>query len=205
VNEVLRLRGEYFGKIEVMLGLEMDFLDGLENYCRDLIARYPWDYIIGSVHYLDTACRLGAWPKNCGGDIGAHYKRYFEQLRKLARSGICDIIAHFDIPRRTGQDPTAANAADIADTLREIANAGLSLEINTSGYRHAELPHPAPYPNFPIIKEAIALGIPMTVNSDSHDPQHVGWKFAEIELFLRRNSCEQLARYERRKRVMYDL
>jgi histidinol-phosphatase (PHP family) len=193
VNRVLELRFEYRGKIDVKLGLELDYLEGLEDYLAGQIARYPFDYIIGSVHYLDRECRVGSWSP------ATKYDRYVELIGKLAHSGLCDIIAHLDVVKRSGLAPTPA----ISDALRDIASAGLCMEINTSGYRHPELPEPQPYPALPFVKEAIALGIPLTVNSDAHAPEQVGMKFGEIEMFLRANGCVALERFEGRKRESY--
>ena len=59
VNRVMDLRFQYRGKIDVLLGLEMDFVEGLEDYLQRQQSAYPWDYIIGSVHYLDCDCTIG--------------------------------------------------------------------------------------------------------------------------------------------------
>ncbi len=199
------LRFRYRGKIDVMLGLEMDYLEGLEDYLAQQLARYPWDYVIGSIHFLDNACRESSWPRPFAGDAHALYTRYFERLRQLARSGLCDIVAHFDVVKRTGLLPGEREAEDVTRTLQEIKAAGICLEINTSGYRHSELPEPQPYPMLPLVEEALALGIPLTVNSDAHAPDQVGLKFREVEAFLKRKNCRQLAKFERRKRELYNL
>ncbi len=205
VNRVMDLRYMYRGKIDVMLGLEMDFVEGLEDYLDKQVANYPWDYILGSIHYLDSQCRIGSWSKNFPGDTEAHYARYLELLRKMARSGLCDIISHFDVIKRSGHMPTERSAEDISRTLEEMSLADVCMEINTSGYRHPELPEPQPYPSLPIVKQALALGIPLTVNSDAHAPDQVGFKFAEMTGFLKAQGCHRLARFERRQRGAYDL
>jgi histidinol-phosphatase (PHP family) len=205
VERVTELRFRYRGRIDVMLGLEMDYLEGLEDYLEQQLAKYPWDYVIGSIHFLDNACREGSWPKNYSGDAQKLYARYFELMRRMARSGLCDIVAHFDVPKRSGRLPCEREADDITHTLQEIKNAGICIEINTSGYRHAELPEPQPYPAPPIIEEALGLGIPLTVNSDAHAPDQVGFRFAQIEKLLKRKGCRRLVKFDRRKREMYDL
>jgi len=205
VRRVTELQFEYRGRIDVKLGLEMDFVEGLEEYLAKQVAAYPWDYVIGSIHYLDPECRIGSWTKHYPGDSEAQYARYFELMRRLAAGGLCDIIAHFDVVKRCGRHPTGQTAGEITRTLEEIARTGLCLEINTSGYRHPELPAPQPYPDFPIIKQALALGIPLTVNSDSHSPEQVGLKFPEMADFLKRQGCRTLARFDRRRREMYDI
>jgi histidinol-phosphatase (PHP family) len=205
VERVQELQYRYRGKIEVLLGLELDYLEGLEWYFERQISRYPWDYIIGSVHYLDADCRQSSWPRQYGGDVGALYARYFELVRKLVRSGLCDIIAHLDLPKRTGRAPGEREAAEITRTLELIAQCGLCLEVNTSGYRHAELPVPEPYPGLPVVEQAWRMGIALVVNSDAHAPEQVGLRFDEISGFLWRAGCRQLARFRRRSRQMYEL
>jgi histidinol-phosphatase (PHP family) len=201
VQRVLDLRFQYHGKIDVKLGLEMDYVEGLEDYLAEQTGRYPFDYIIGSVHYLDPQCTIGSWSRNFAGTREEHYFRYATLIGQLARSGLCDIIGHLDVVKRCGFAPTSA----ISDALREIADTGVAIEVNTAGYRHAELPVPQPYPALPFVKEAINLGIPITVNSDAHAPDQVGMKFGEMEKFLRTNGCRELARFENRKRQMYPL
>jgi histidinol-phosphatase (PHP family) len=205
VGEVLRLREEYFGRIEVKLGLEMDYLEGHEPYLAKQIEKYPWDYVIGSVHFLDPECRTGSWPKNYHGDTSELFARYFELVRKLVRSGLYDIVGHLDVVKRSGRSATEREAGEITRTLEEIARAGLCMEINTSGYRHPELRQPEPYPSLPVVEQSLRLGISLTVNSDAHAPEQVGTKFAEIESFLRNTGCRTLARFERRECEMYAL
>ena len=38
--------------LRIKLALEVDYLPGCEDWIRDLAARHPWDYFIGSVHYV---------------------------------------------------------------------------------------------------------------------------------------------------------
>jgi histidinol-phosphatase (PHP family) len=205
VNEVLRLQEEYFGRIEVKLGLEMDYLEGLESYLAKQVEKYPWDYVIGSVHFLDPECRTGSWPKNYRGDVRELFARYFELVHKLAGSGLYDIVGHFDVVKRSGHLPGAEDAEQITHALEEIARAGLCLEINTSGFRHSDAPKLEPYPSLPVVEQALALGIPLMVNSDAHAPEQVGLEFPGIEAFLRGKGCRELASFERRKRKSYAL
>jgi histidinol-phosphatase (PHP family) len=170
-----------------------------------MIAQYPWDYILGSVHYLDSECRSSSWPHHFTGDATALYRRYFELVRKLVGSGLCDVVAHFDVVKRSGKSIPASLDGDLRRTLEEIAGTGLCLEINTSGHRHPELAKPEPYPSLPIIEQAILLKIPLTVNSDAHEPAQVGFKFAEMAEKLRQRGCGSVATFRQRRRVMVEL
>lgn len=201
VKCVLDLRQRYQGRIEVLLGLEMDYVEGLEAYLEKQLADHPWDYIIGSIHYLDPECRQISWPRNFTGDVAQLYARYFELVRKMAGSGLCDIIAHFDVPKRSGRVHTEHETGDITRTLKEIAHAGLCLEVNTSGYRHPELLRPDTYPTLAIIAEAVALGIPLAVNSDAHAPEDVALKFPDMERLLAKHKTARLVTFRNRRQV----
>jgi histidinol-phosphatase (PHP family) len=205
VRRVTELRFEYRGKIDVLLGLEMDYLDGFEDYFEQMVWRYPWDYVIGSIHHLDPECRVFAWSPLVKENPAEFYARYFKQMEKMARTGLYDIIAHFDVPKRSGRPPAIEESDVIRHALEGIADAGLCLEINTSGYRHPELATPQPYPSFPIVEQALSLGIPVTVNSDAHAPEQVGWEFPRIERWLVQKGCKQLARVDKRQREFYPL
>ncbi|MCE9614657.1 MAG: histidinol-phosphatase [Lentisphaerae bacterium] len=204
VADVLRLRERYRGAIEVRLGLEMDYVEGMEPYLAEQRRRYPWDYVLGSVHYLDTAGRQISWPRNFAGDIHTLYARYYELVRQMAATGLYDIVAHVDLPKRTGRPAAEPEREMVTQTLAVIARSGMSVEINTSGYRHPELAYPEAYPSVPILREILALGIPLTVNSDAHAPDHVGTQFPAIEALLKDLGCRSLARYAGGHRESYE-
>ena len=69
---------------------------------------------------------------------------------------------------------------------------------------HPELTVPAPC-NAPIVAAALALGIPLTVNSDAHAPDEVGTAFPEMETMLRELGCRTLANCEAGQRTSYHL
>jgi len=196
VADVLRLRERYRGAIEVRLGLEMDYIAGLEPYLAAQRARHPWDYVIGSVHYLDPQCRTGAWSlMSTGGDAHALFARYYGRVREMVATGFYDIVGHLDVAKRAGVAATVQEAETERVTLEAIARAGMAVEINTSGARHPELAESEFYPRAGLLREALALGIPLVVNSDAHAPRDVGKAFESAEVLLRGLGCQSLARY----------
>jgi histidinol-phosphatase (PHP family) len=204
VQRVTDLQFQYRGKINVLLGMEMDYIEGQENYLKTQATAYPWDYLIGSVHYLDPHGTLCAWSRNLPFDAEEQYTRYYSLVQKLARSGLYDIVGHLDVPKRSGRLPGPRGLAELERAWEEIAKAGLCLELNTSGFRHIELTTPEPYPSLPIVERALALGIPFVVNSDAHAPEQVGTMFREMEAALRQRGCRQLARFHQRQRQLFD-
>jgi histidinol-phosphatase (PHP family) len=205
VRRVTDLQFQYRGKIDVLLGLEMEYVEGLEDYLARQASAYPWDYLIGSIHYLDPECKLFAWSRWLPFDAEEQYLRYFALIEKLVASGRCDIVSHFDVPRRSGNVPGPLGTEAMWRALDAVARAGLCLEINTSGYRHPDLPTPDAYPLWPVIERALALDIPLAVNSDAHGPDQVGLMFPAIEELLWRKGCRRLSTFRQRKRGSYFL
>jgi histidinol-phosphatase (PHP family) len=204
VPGVKKLQEKFGDTITIKFGVEVDFYPGTEAYVRDFIARYGFDYVIGSVHYL------GSWPTTElipvpmfeRVAVNARYTEYFERVQQLAESKICDIIAHFDLVKKNGFRPEGdKNGIDksIDHALLSIKENNLCIEINTSGLRKkvAEV-----YPAANILRLAGQYGIPLTTGSDAHKPQDVAADFdlayamiekygnGKVSLFAKRNRTE---------------
>lgn len=178
VEECLTLKERYRGVIDLKVGLEADYIEGYEEQIRELLAPYPWDYLIGSVHFLGewdiTDFRqVHGWE---GQDPLEVYRRYYDAVRKSAQSGIYDIIGHMDVIKRFGYGPqTPEGQAEVRklerETLQIIAQSGIAMELNASGLTK---PCAEMFPAEHILREALALGIPLTLGSDAHDPRKLG-------------------------------
>ena len=68
VEDVLRLRRAY-PEIAIRLAVEADFIVDQEATLKGILDRYPWDYVLGSVHFI--------------GDWGMDDGRYLEPLRRV--------------------------------------------------------------------------------------------------------------------------
>ena len=96
VEGVRRVQKDSAGLI-VKLALEIDYLPGHEDWIRELAARHPWDYLIGSVHYVsdswavDNPSDIAQWK---GRDPYEVWAAYFDRLTQAADSGLFDIIGH---------------------------------------------------------------------------------------------------------------
>lgn len=160
----------------VKIGIEVDWFSyggssGFEDELKSILAPYPWDYVLGSVHFL------GDWPVDVSKDYGwpeidveKAYAQYFAALQDAAGSGLYDIMAHPDLIKKFGHrvdDPTIHYEA----TVEAALHSGVALEISTAGlhYPVGEL-----YPAQPLLEAAARRGVPITFASDAHDPAHVG-------------------------------
>jgi histidinol-phosphatase (PHP family) len=202
---VLDLQFQYRGRINVLLGLEMDYVPGMETDLQRQAQAYPWDYLIGSIHYLDPECRIGAWSRNLPLEADEHYVQYYRLVQQLIRSGLYDIIGHLDVVKRSGRLPGPRAAAELETTLVLAAQHQCCLEINTSGYRHTDAVIPGSYPSLDIAGRMLELGLVLVVNSDAHAPEQVGLNFATVERWLQQQGCRNLARFNRRRRELHPL
>ena len=184
-EEVLALRAEYAGRMEVLLGLEWD--------SQSDVTPDGFDYWIGSAHYQRqngkpyaadwgeeafTACRDEAF----GGDALAVAEGYFREVSRVAAMkptilGHMDLITKFNAGNRFFDETSprykkaaleALHAADPTATLLEINTGGMA-----RGYRDA------PYPTLFLLKEWRAMGGRIIVSSDSHSTDTILYGYGD--------------------------
>jgi histidinol-phosphatase (PHP family) len=173
VMEVLQLKKKYEGTIEVLLGVESDYFLEHEELYRRHYSKYPFDYIIGSVHYINGVHLFNKkrWIDGISPNIAEDKNLYYHLIQQSAKSGLFDIIGHVDAMK--GFFPTWNEVhPDLPDrTLKVIAESGMAIEVNTSGMRK---PCKQWFPSDDLLERAFYYAIPVTFGSDSHTPEHVG-------------------------------
>lgn len=165
--------------LQIKIGLEIDFIPGCEDWIRSLISRYSWDYVIGSVHYvepgwdIDNPGKIHLWKKH---DINEIWIRYLELVNAAAVSGLFDFIGHYDLPKKFGHRPTVDLSAHHKIVLLNAAKTNTAIEINTAGLRKtcSEV-----YPSADILNLALESGVKIVFGSDAHSPDEVGFHFSE--------------------------
>lgn len=201
VAQVARARAQ-FPQLTIRLALEVDYLPGQEEWIRALATRHPWDYFIGSVHYVDdrwdvdNPYKVAEWEKR---DVDAVWALYLERLTQSAASGLFDIIGHCDLPKKFGHRATKDLRPLYQKFLGAAAAAGVAIELNTAGWRKdcREL-----YPSRAILELAFAAGVPITFGSDAHAPGEVGADFAQAVALAKAVGYTQACRFAGRKREM---
>jgi histidinol-phosphatase (PHP family) len=188
-----------FPQLTVRLGLEVDFLPGQENWIRELADRHPWDYFIGSVHYvseswdIDNPAKLSEWKQRDPYEV---WSAYFERLTLAAESELFNIIGHADLPKKFGIRPQQDCTPLYTKFLNAAAQAGCAIELNTAGLRKdcREI-----YPAQKLLKLAWRKAIPITFGSDAHAPDEVGMNFAEAVALARSVGYTESCRFTRRQ------
>jgi histidinol-phosphatase (PHP family) len=164
------------GPLPIRAGLECDWLPGCESWIEDLAGRYPWDYLIGSVHYLgdwdfDNPKWLGRWAKS---DVEAVWTHYWKTYAAMARSRLFDIMGHPDLVKKFSHRPPGDLARFYEPAIEAIAASGGTIELNTAGW-HKPCAEAYPHPRF--LELARQAGVPLVISSDAHAPAEVAWDF----------------------------
>jgi histidinol-phosphatase (PHP family) len=150
----------------VKLGLEVDYEPGREEETAEILSRYPWDYLLGSIHFLHGYSIDGESDRLIDAvGVDEAWRRYYEALGLAARSGLFEALAHPDLVRMFGPE-IDWDWATVASSVN-----GIALEVSTSGLYK---PHEKLYPTPGLLSAARMAGIPITLASDAHVPQNVG-------------------------------
>jgi histidinol-phosphatase (PHP family) len=169
----------------VVLGLEVDYYEGRMDQVAGLLAGYPFDVLLGSVHWL------GAWRFDVLNDpqvmaewkirdIDAVWDEYTTAMEELGASGVCDVFAHPDLVKVAGLVPAVPD--EFYDRITEAAVAsGMAAELSSAGWRK---PVGEEYPAPPLLKRFVERGVPLTTASDAHDLPDVADRAGDLSELL---------------------
>jgi histidinol-phosphatase (PHP family) len=156
----------------IRVGIELDWIAGKEKALQALVAGRDLDIVLGSVHWLAEGMvdhpGYSVWEAYPVDEV---WRRYFDELRTAAGSGLYDVMAHPDLPKVFGERPSGGVAQhEYDETADAFAAAGVACEISTAGLRKAarEL-YPAPA----FLEACARRGVPITLAADGHRPEDV--------------------------------
>lgn len=196
---VSELAEKYKDRIVVKRGLEAEFLPGSEEWVRRFIGENDFDFVIGSVHFVvNSEYEKPLFDRAYDeAELESLYEGYFEAVRASARSGMFDIIAHFDLIKKFGGRSSKKIDELIWEAMKAIKQSDLCIEINTSGLRK---PEAETYPGEKVLTIAKEMKIPLTLGSDAHKPADVGRDFDKAIALVEDYGNGRLSVFDKRRR-----
>ena len=203
VEAVATLKQE-FPDIAIKTGIEADYLPGREEETARLLGAYDFDYVIGSIHFIDgwgfdDSRYIEGYKQR---DIYELYATYFKLVADAAKTGLFDVIGHLDLIKKYNFKPEEDITPLVAGAISAIKKADAAIEINTAGLRK---PVGEIYPSDAILALCFNEGVPVTLGSDAHSPEEVGMGFEAGRAAARRAGYERLAVFAKRERDFVDL
>ncbi len=191
-----RTRQAYAGRLDVRVGMEMDFFPGFEWWVESLNERCEFHHVLGSVHFFGTDYRTKFWK----GDLLAFRKQYFTHLAESAETGLFDTLAHPDLVKNLEPDNYEFDqiAEHLGTCLDRIAATGVAMELNTSGRLKAA---PEFNPGPAMLTMMRERGIPVVLGSDSHTPRRVASDFDDALDALEGAGYSKVSHFLARKRL----
>jgi histidinol-phosphatase (PHP family) len=192
---------EFLAAMPVKAGLEVDWIPGREEQLAAIIDSHPWDYIIGSVHFIgDRGVDHDGYDIWLSATPDEVWSGYFETLGDAAASGLFDILAHPDLVKVWGKakpDPPRAKREYYELALEQIAAADVAVEVSTAGLRKAagEL-----YPDRELLEMFVAAGKPVSLSSDAHEPETIGHAYDQALALMRDCGIDRICMFENRER-----
>lgn len=194
--------------IKLKVGLEIDYFQDKEKEIGALTDEYSFDYILGSLHYVrgyDIAGRHDAPRYFSGRSLLEATSEYFDIWRGAIESGLFDVMAHPDYWRRFLYEvrPEPAEFSDygmVDEAIDSLISYDVGIEVNTSGRKHQ---HGLQYPIRVFLEAAKISGLKkVTVGSDSHLPDQLGfWGYEAVEL-LREVGFKHITGFVERKPIL---
>jgi histidinol-phosphatase (PHP family) len=185
--------------LRILIGLEVDYFEGVEAIIFKMRSQFKFDYLMGSVHGLDGTPFVDQDSIDTHEEMERYADGYFELLYNVANCGLFDVIGHADYYLR---DRVAAYGPDVFNIHKQrldrvvraavVTNTGF--EINTSARRHGgDLFYP--HPEF--LRQMVEHGaIINSIGSDSHALDHLGVGINEALQYLEDHNIKFKPFYE---------
>ena len=189
-------------EISVKLGLEIDYFEKGHAWIEQLSSMADFDYLIGSVHYiapgfaLDDPKWIGKWSGIA--EVEEIWTCYWKIYTSCVRSGLFDLLAHPDLPKKFGYKPNGDLRRFYEPVIEAALETNTAIEINTGGWRKECAEQ---YPERDFLEMMVSAGIPISISSDAHSPQEVGMNFKEAASLASDIGFTHTVRFENRTRT----
>lgn len=179
-REVEQARRNYGSQLKIRAGVEIDYQNWFENEIADYLESHEFDFVIGSVHYVDR--QMVMTPEyNLSRTRHQAYTDYFRAISDSVKTGLFDILGHLEYANRRGVTAWGPyRTEDYEDEIQEICAALLkyntALEINTAGL-HQNIG--LTYPTLETASIYAQMGGKLlSIGSDAHHPDQLAYSYS---------------------------
>lgn len=183
IQDVRQAQQQAPNGLKIYLGIEEDSMAPIENV-------EDFDYVIGSVHYLEHNGKI--YPidysqeqfdemlkEGYQNDINALAKDYYLAIERQAQNPNIQIIGHLDLIAKYNEDqtyycfddPKILSYAKVA--IEQLVKAGKIFEMNSGamarGYRNS------PYPSIELLKLIYEANGKILINTDCHHKEYLDY------------------------------
>jgi histidinol-phosphatase (PHP family) len=192
--------------LPVKVGLEVDYYRGQMDEVGALLDQYPFDVLLGSVHWIggwrfddaSDADQLAEWDHR---QVDQCWDAYCEAIDELAATKTCDVLAHPDLIKYMGRIPS--NPSEWWDRLAESAKrSGMAAELSSAGWRTRAQEQ---YPAIPLLERFLAHDVPMTTASDAHRLDRVSERMEDLSEIATSSGLTKFASFEQRERSIVEV
>lgn len=198
-----QLQEEFKDQINIKIGVEIGLNRKYEKEINEFINRYPFDYVIGSIHaigdeeFYEPALFFKDKTKQ-----QAHLEFFKETLECVKTFDCFNCLGHLDYISRYG--PYQNSLVDhqlyqeiIDEIFKVLIQKNKGIEINTSGFK---LLKDNGFPNFKQVQRYYDLnGRIITIGTDSHEYNRVGENVEVVLSHLEKIGFKEISTFSQRR------
>lgn len=201
-QKLRKMQKQYKGQIEIRIGIELGLQPHLGEYCREITEKYPFDFVIGSLHVLK---RKDPYYREDFSELTDEelYRLTFQEMSEILKNvDAFDVLGHMDYIVRYGKYQAkeysyAAFAPYLNEILKKVIEMGKGIELNTAGLKYG-LGFCHPHPD--VLRRYRELGGEIiTVGSDGHKPEHIAYEFQKASGILQECGFRYYTEFKGRK------
>jgi len=191
------MRSLYSNRIKVIKGIEIGLQKKAIEECRAAASAYDYDFIIASFHCAQNKELYGGdFFKNK--TVDQAYIDFYKYVRDcLTEYKDYSVLGHINIiDRYAGSIPQDHVYMDIVEEiLKIIISDGKGIEINTSSFRYGMGDRMTPALSILRLYKSLGGEI-VTIGSDAHFPEDVGYKLDFLPEFLKAQGFRHITTFE---------
>lgn len=200
-QQIRELKTKYAGKIDLYLGLEIDYIPGFSEDFQALMQDTPLDYCIGSVHMVRGPENGQLWAID-GPEAGyyegvkdafaGNYQKavtaFYQQSIQMIETQKPHIIGHIDKVKMYNKERFFDTHSSwyqqlIDNTLQACKENQVIVELNTRGVYTGK--YQEYFPSVGVLQKCLKMDIPVMVNTDAHHPNQLDQHFKEAHQLLK--------------------